>query len=247
MPNHVTCELTAPKQVLDALVNGDRLVDFNTLVPMPQFMLECEPRSGIVEWAKIAMGVVTVSTIEETVTRLGSLDPKAAFEAQDFGSLADRLSAGGAMQALRQGPYPKDYSPKDFADLLTCMRCIKETGHAYWLDWAYANWGTKWNAYGAQRVSDTVVKFQTAWSMPKGIFNALAKKWPNKTLKIRWADEDFGNSVGTVTYKDQAFGLNELVDGSHEAKELALELIFDGKVPEHMKRDEKGELAYVND
>ena len=56
-------------------------------------------------------------------------------------------------------------------------RRMKEYGALNWYDWAYANWGTKWNAYEVKLIdwSDTklVVDIQTAWDTPHEIWRKL--------------------------------------------------------------------------
>jgi hypothetical protein len=81
---------------------------------------------------------------------------------------------------MQEGPYPIDWSTEDFEQLLRCMRSLREYGHTSWYEWSNANWGTKWNAYEINRISDTVIKFQTAWSMPAKWFEKLIDKFPGE-------------------------------------------------------------------
>ncbi len=57
-----------------------------------------------------------------------------------------------------------------------------ETGFRDWYSWARHNWGTQWGAYQLeiQERSDGRVKFrvQTAWSVPRPIFDALLLRYP---------------------------------------------------------------------
>lgn len=56
-------------------------------------------------------------------------------------------------------------------------RRLKEYGATTWLDWAYSNWGTKWNAYSVRYIggNDTtlVIEISTAWGTPTAIWDAL--------------------------------------------------------------------------
>ncbi len=76
-------------------------------------------------------------------------------------------------------------------------------GHSDWYSWNVANWGTKWNAYelsappgqgspiealasahGASSERQVEYDFDTAWSPPMPIFEALTKRFP--TLTFTW-------------------------------------------------------------
>lgn len=188
MPNHVTNELIAPKHVIDSLKSEESELDFNTVVPMPEIM-KSEPHMGITQWAQIAMGIINLKTLQQATP-----DPVAAFERHDYGAAAKRLEQGNAIRAMTEGPFPIDWNDKDFEMLIQSMRALKEYGQASWYEWSIANWGTKWNAYEIERVSDTVIRFQTAWSMPAKWLEKLIERFPDETISIRWADEDFGNN-----------------------------------------------------
>ncbi|EJE4208617.1 MULTISPECIES: hypothetical protein [Vibrio harveyi group] len=66
-------------------------------------------------------------------------------------------------------------------------------------------WGTKWNAYGqdADDNTSTRVFFQTAWSHPDRVIEALSKKFPEHEINVRFADEqDMGLNCGYYTIKN---------------------------------------------
>jgi len=88
-----------------------------------------------------------------------------------------------------------------------------------WYVWNQENWGTKWDAYdivvgGAQTIldrlaragSETVtetVQFDTAWSPPFPVFNALIALYPDCRFVFRWMDEDMrGGGGGLCDSKD---------------------------------------------
>lgn len=239
MPNHVTNELTAPKHVIDALRSEESELDFNTIVPMPEIM-KSEPHTGITQWAQIATGIINLKTLQQSTP-----DPVAAFERHDYGAAAKRLEQGNAIRAMMEGPFPIDWSKKDFEMLIQSMRALKEYGQASWYEWSIANWGTKWNAYQAERVSDTVIKFQTAWSMPAKWLEKLVEKYPLETISIRWADEDFGNNVGAMTITGESFTGGPVENDSTEAHKIAMELVHGGVIPDYMKVEPDGRYSYT--
>lgn len=243
MPNHVTNELTAPKEVIDSLKSKESELDFETVVPMPE-ILKGNPHMGITQWAEIAMGIINLKTLSTPTP-----DPVAAFKSGDYGAASLRLQQSNAVRAMTEGPFPKDYSDEDFEQLLNCMRALKQHGHTSWYDWSKANWGTKWNAYEVKRVSDTVIRFQTAWSMPWKWLEAVVAKFPDACIGIRWADGDFGNNVGDIKVLgslDKVVG-GPLENDSPEAHKLAMELIYEGVAPEDMKIGPDGKYSYAED
>ena len=100
-----------------------------------------------------------------------------------------------------------------------------------WYGWSLAHWGTKWNGYSAswEAVEGDLcrLQFDTAWSHPAPIIEALSKKFPNETLEVQWADEDLGHNVGSYKMKDGVeFDLNMPAGGSDEANEMAAQIKY---------------------
>lgn len=240
MPNHIHNELTASKEVLDFLMGSDSDVDFNNIMPMPDILRGRSPHMGVIEAAKVAMGVITVQSTQAPI-----VDAAGAFGRGDYRAASAVLERSNTIRYMTEGPFPKSYSDKDFADFIDCCKAIKETGHTYWHEWACDNWGTKWNAYRASRVSEEVIKFETAWSAPAMIIMKLSDKFPKAKIMLRWADEDFGCNVGIYHFENTSVAGGPLKNNSREAMNLALDLIYGGIVPDHMKRDDNGMIVYV--
>lgn len=57
-----------------------------------------------------------------------------------------------------------------------------------WYRWNAANWGTKWNA-GSVEIEDGNIRFDTAWSPPEPIFDALSAMFPDIKFNIHWEEE----------------------------------------------------------
>lgn len=71
-----------------------------------------------------------------------------------------------------------------------------------WYDWHIANWGTKWNAYDGYTImgkSCITLVFNTAWSFPQPIAEAVAKL-VDCDIEIKYADEDWGSNCGKMSY-----------------------------------------------
>ena len=97
--------------------------------------------------------------------------------------------------------------------------------HQDWYSWSVNKWGTKWNAYSQEAKEDGAIKFETAWSTPYPVIEALSLKFPEAVISMRYADEDFGHNVGEYTFHG-----GDLVEettpegGSNEAYELAADI-----------------------
>jgi hypothetical protein len=103
---------------------------------------------------------------------------------------------------------------------------LRDYGHQDWHSWSVANWGTKWNAYSQNSdEGSNEISFETAWSTPYPVIEALSRKFPEAVIKVRYADEDFGHNVGEYTFQG-----GDLVEeytpegGSDEAFELAADI-----------------------
>ncbi|OAN76742.1 hypothetical protein A8B82_15215 [Sulfitobacter sp. EhC04] len=80
------------------------------------------------------------------------------------------------------------------------IQVLQQIGFSSWYDWSIEKWGVKWNAYAINR-TETDVTFQTAWSSPKEVFEALSGRFPDEEIRVEFADEDIGSNCGTATYR----------------------------------------------
>ena len=99
---------------------------------------------------------------------------------------------------------------------------IQKYGCPTWYEWRIQNWGTKWNASGAE-VLDGRLSFLTAWNAPKQILEKLSQMFPSITIHHVWADEDIGHNCGDRTYKNGTVTQEHLPTGQ-EAVELGCDL-----------------------
>ncbi len=81
-----------------------------------------------------------------------------------------------------------------------------------WWNWRNDNWGTKWNLvpnhdgdltmYDVVQSDDTYIQleFETAWSPPNGIYEAIVEKYPD--LDINWFYREDGVQIsGWLPYE----------------------------------------------
>ena len=66
-----------------------------------------------------------------------------------------------------------------------------------WYDWRLQNWDTKWDAYDVEVTDDDPdqleVTFNTAWSPPEAICNAMRELYPD--LSVSWFYDEPGCEI----------------------------------------------------
>ena len=70
-----------------------------------------------------------------------------------------------------------------------------------WYHWSIEHWGTKWDTedadvYRMDKENASIV-FETAWSAPIPVYEAIHKRYPNMCIDVEYADEDLGSNCGT--------------------------------------------------
>lgn len=84
-------------------------------------------------------------------------------------------------------------------------------GFSDWYEWRCFNWGTKWNASEVELTlnspKEMSIRFDTAWSPPIPVIEAIAKKFPFTSITLDWEEEsgyygktEFENGVVTTNY-----------------------------------------------
>lgn len=138
-------------------------------------------------------------------------------------------------------PQPEDI----FVDNITMdqEREFQLSGRPYWSKWNPDNWGTKWNAYmcGTKKDTRDTIFFQTAWSAPIPVINAVARIYPGLRMEWDWADEDTGHNTGRVKIENGKAWIYCPLNGSIEAYELCFELGYRDNRHEYELVDVKGD------
>lgn len=118
-------------------------------------------------------------------------------------------------------PAPHQYERADQALVDLCKENIRKHGHPTWYEWKIENWGTKWGAYQQEEVEPNILKFETAWSCPVKILEALAAKFPEVDFVVEYADEDIGSNCGTLTFQN-----GELAKAEHPHGQEAVQFAY---------------------
>lgn len=170
MPNWVTTQVSAPKHVIESMINEAGRVDFNLIIPvnLPHAGWEC-----IIGDAETAAKRVLNTPL--------SKDPLI-----------------GALEAANRADVDvSKLLPESFSQFTGMLENYRATGYLHEMDFARKEWGTKWNASDTEANPDVgKVTFETAWSCPLPVIESLSKKFPTEEIKVRFADEDIGSNCG---------------------------------------------------
>jgi hypothetical protein len=128
-----------------------------------------------------------------------------------------RAQIDGVMQEAVFVPDPDSDNP------LKTKPIPRPEGAVDWYQWSIEHWGTKWNAYDtAVSEDERVVRFDTAWSHPWPVIEALSKKWPTHVLEVAYADEDLGHNFGMYrVLNGEEFTLRIPYEGTEEGVNFA--------------------------
>jgi hypothetical protein len=175
MPTHVTNKIKAPSHVIAALLNDEGNVDFNRIIKF----------DGEFPWDDVSMDAEQMA---EMVTGKG---------------VDDHPLIAALQQANRARASIKQMSDITFEQFVQMLRNYRKCDVFHHMDFARQNWGTKWNAYSQSvDVAAGAAKFDTAWSCPKPVLEALSKRFPEDTIEVQYADEDIGSNCGSYSLKD---------------------------------------------
>jgi hypothetical protein len=190
MPNHITNVIKANKHVLDFLRDGDTAAI--TAGAGTAVAVQDEDERPEVDFNN-------VMPIPEALKNLS-----AEYKTFDTQEEVDAYNAEQRTAAL---VWPVAFRPSPDQVYAITDRQYGELVHEHgtaldWYNWNTQNWGTKWNAYSADRTGDTELRFDTAWAHPEPVIRALSKKFPDEVIVAQWADEDFGHNVGEYATQD---------------------------------------------
>lgn len=220
MPNHVTNQITVtgPAESLAAfraalLVPGEAdsygrddlpqiIVDFNGILPMPASLhLESGSATYRAEiWNALADDLPIAG---EEAAKLYCIDRIRELTAGHLDW--ETATVGRLKEVFGQHPGLAEQCGLDLHYAEQIKRNIELYGSPTWYEWCNRNWGTKWNAYhqhiGYLDEGELYLEFDTAWSPPEPVYEAIAERFPDLQLEIRYIDEG-GGFAGTYEIKD---------------------------------------------
>lgn len=203
MPNWVQNEIifeNASDEKVAALIrelkaateSDEQAFDFNKIIPMPESL---NIESGSSMNRAIAYYVTERLTIPVEQTNLKAL-VRNFFDDDWAAKVVSRIK-----KDIDEG-VTKDWD-KVYEAGKQYMYNREHYGCYTWYEWCCRNWGTKWNACEPDwSLDDGILVFQTAWSAPFPVIEALAQKYPDLKFTHRWADEDIGNNCGEMRWSE---------------------------------------------
>lgn len=214
MPNHVqnrvimTGDQTRINELLRTVQNdeeGPGTIDFNKIIPMPKDLeIECGSRSE--HGFKAYADFISIYLLGQ---KDGKIDVFSVPESSEKAFLKARTDIDPETWRLGKQSYHN----------------VIKYGYANWYDWSIDNWGTKWNAYSFGNSGPDTLTFCTAWSNIKPVMTRLSEMYPDVDFNYAWADEDFGNNVGEVEFRNGEKTFENIpAPFSKEAYEMAAEI-----------------------
>lgn len=208
MPNNIQNVLfvkSTTREELDSFLNAikgeDEVIDFNTIVPMPQEIKNTESSTS----ADNALAYYLKKANKEDEFKSYNKFRFPRF----FNDNIENLSEQEKDELFKVGE--------------RYFNIAKTYGYLNWYDWSLGNWGTKWNAYEScmNEPTETSVTlyFQTAWSGVPMLVSMLVEKFPNLSFEYKFADEDRGYNCGVGQGNNGEFEFDYLEGGTDSSYE----------------------------
>jgi hypothetical protein len=173
MPNHVTNKIKAPSHVITSILDDNGNVDFNKVVTFDG------------EWPFNGVYLDAENLAEHLC-----------------GIVEDNPLIAGLRAANRTRINIKTMTEESFEQFVQMLRNHRKCDALNNMNFARKHWGTKWNAYEQSvDVEAGTAQFDTAWSCPTPVLEALSRKFPGDEIEVTYADEDIGCNCGTFTLK----------------------------------------------
>lgn len=216
MPNYVKNRLSFAgpdsdiQKLLDTVKNdelGIGTIDFNKVIPMPEDLM-------IESGSRTTNGLKAVDQYIKG-NRLNDYLCKARID-----ELQDILNK-------HMSELPEEEQDTWEIGVNSAVNIVKY-GYPNWYDWSVDTWGTKWNACGYCEGIDYSdfehFEFDTAWSAPIPVLSKLSEMFPKIDIHHKWADEDFGQNVGDVMYRNGKIYMDLTPSSRKDCLELASEV-----------------------
>lgn len=173
------------QNILEAIKDdeaGIGSIDFNKITPMPESL-------------KIECGSNTDKGLRMVKEFLESLPEDITNQEGAYDELMEFLSDRG-----------KDLSEEDRKIWELGVKAVDNINRydaPTWYEWAYQNWGTKWNAcHCSYNNEDKTLNFQTAQRASLPVILKLSAAAPGVQMSLEFADEDIGHNCGRVVFKN---------------------------------------------
>ncbi len=227
MPNWTYNRITCKRELAEKLLTktDDKYIfDFNKLIPMPNTL---HLVAGSTEDEAIASYYLSLKKLEQKALK-ELLQSKEVFYYGDYWNKYERYIKDFKTGKMSLSKCKKKFKKDKQEDNYKKFRSLKGLGKQYidnimqygfaqWYDWRNENWGTKWNVNDQCDViidesTDTFeIIFNTAWSIPSGIFQKFFDYCEDGEFNWVYEDEDYdgthtltkenGNVVDMIEYE----------------------------------------------
>lgn len=225
MPNYITNVIYAKKQDIKKLLskltkieNGERVVDFNKIFPMPA---DLNIESSNMSYAIRNCYFPNTQLLEKQDKLINPILDKIYTTKIKRDTFVNKVKkVWKNIDNTFNSVYKYGSNFKDYETLLKGYFNYKRYGYKDWYDWCWDKWGTKWNGIDFIKFSfngNDVLSFQTAWSCPVNIFKELSKVAP---FVVSYADEDIGTHYGV--FKMENGEAKEVLTSGHQSMGEAL-------------------------
>lgn len=237
MPNWTHNEILCKKELADKLLTKQEdkyLLDFNKLIPMPKTL---EVAAGSVENEAVARYYLSLNNEEQSKVRQLLVDSEIFYRGcywYKYLSTIENYRNNPNQMKLDNESFIKNLDPEDkkISSLIDLgkqyVSNIENYQFSNWYDWSIENWGTKWNVEDDciveynEKLGNYQISFNTAWSMPIGIFEKFQEFCKDGELYWLYENEDY--------------------DGTHVLTKVQGEIIEDVQYYEVQVDDESIEL-----
>lgn len=198
MPNHTTSIIRAPAEVITSFIHRFGPASLDSIVP---FHGNAVLSPAGKELLSIYRHHVDFSNRDFATQRFYNKK-----EAALYTKLLKKVSP--EEQQLVQQICSKNYSFDRIAKFLeeNPNKEYRPSLMGNWYNWNVSNYGTKWDCYDVYVDYDQIgfaeLSFNTAWSAPFQVFEALSKMFPSTLINVAYADEGSVLSSELITYLD---------------------------------------------
>ncbi|MFZ7277864.1 hypothetical protein ACLS0F_11445 [Avibacterium endocarditidis] len=182
------------KSIVEKVLRFDQeenqlVVDFNLLIPMPE---EVNIVSGGHGWPSFRLlGLDRLQQLTDELIDEFIKDGKKALRLSLL-SREQHWTVGDFIHWLKCYPNEQDYFQFDLALGQQYIDNQRKYNAPTWYEWAYANWGVKWNA-DTQYCDDICegqtyfsADFNTAWCPPSEWFTELTHRFPEASFRLAY-------------------------------------------------------------
>jgi hypothetical protein len=213
MPNHITNYLvifgTTPKtrEILDT-INGNELIDFNKIIPMPKELRTVSSPARIISESQYEKEMSEYKLKLKNPTEL------------------DKLT--GVTHGITE-KMSNEYRQKFGADNWYDWSIVN-----WGTKWNSYDNEYHESLPTNNDIFETRISFQTAWSPPIPVILKLSQMFPENVFILKWYDEDIGHNTGRITFLNGDTAETYFPEGgSVEAYELIAEI--DPNMKEYME------------